>query len=136
MNTPALTLAAALAATAFAASALAGERYTKVAYDDPNLATPDGRAELQGRLDRAARSVCRFNSDGQLATADQENACYRLTRKQVEVRFAQAVAEDQRGTEPGWLQCPRAPSQEGASAFTSAGPAPRALAPGHRLHFA
>jgi UrcA family protein len=97
MNTRTLTLCAALAASLVSAPALASERTERVAYADLNLATADGQAELQHRLDAAARKVCRFDASGQVATAEKETACYRATRKTVGVRFAEAVENSQRG---------------------------------------
>ena len=97
MKTTTLALTAALAATALSTPALANERTAHVAYHDLNLATPVGQAELQDRLDKAAHLVCRFDDSGQVATAEAETACYRATRKVVDVRFAEAVANDQRG---------------------------------------
>ena len=91
-----LTLSAALAAALMAGPAYA-ERTEAVSYGDLNLATPDGQAVLQKRLDKAARKVCRFYDDGRLVTAEQENACYRVARKKVDVRFAEVVEANRRG---------------------------------------
>ena len=91
-----LTIAAAAAAL-FATPAFAGAPVERVQYRDLNLATAHGQAELQDRLDKAARRVCRFDEDGMLRTAEAENACYRVARKTVDVRFAQVVRDQQLG---------------------------------------
>ena len=96
MNTRTLTLSAALAAALLAAPAHA-QRTEAVRYGDLNLATPEGQSALQNRLDKAARNVCRFDDNDRIVTPEQENACYRLARKKVDVRFAEVVAANQRG---------------------------------------
>jgi UrcA family protein len=90
-------LGAALAAALSAGSASAGERSERVSYRDLDLASVEGQAELQQRLDSAARRVCRFGDDGQLVTPGEENACYRETRQTADVQVAQITAEVQRG---------------------------------------
>lgn len=92
-----LICTAAVAAALAATPALAGQPSERVAYSDLNLATPHGQAELQDRLDKAARRVCRFDENGQLRSAGDENACYRVSRQHAEVRMAQAVSEQRRG---------------------------------------
>jgi UrcA family protein len=96
MKIATLSLSAVLAAALTAGPAYA-ERTEAVAYGDLNLATPDGQAALQSRLDKAARNVCRFDDKGQVVALERENACYRSARKQVDVRFAELVAAKQRG---------------------------------------
>lgn len=96
MKTPTLALSAALAAALLASPAMA-ERTEAVPYGDLNLATPEGQSTLQTRLNKAARNVCRFDDNNRLVTAEQENACYRVARKKVDVRFAEVVAANQRG---------------------------------------
>ena len=94
--TKTLTLAAAAAAVIFSAPALAADRIERVAYGDLNLATQDGQAKLQHRLDKAAHKVCMFDSSGQVATSQQADGCYRQVRKTAELHFAQAVSGNQR----------------------------------------
>lgn len=96
MKTLTLTLSAALAAGLLAGSAHA-ERTVAVPYGDLNLATPDGQAELQDRLDKAARKVCRIDGLDQILYRDEERACYRAARQKVDVRFAEVVRANQRG---------------------------------------
>ena len=90
-------IAAALAAAVSAGPAMAGEPAERVSYRDLNLASAEGQAELQQRLDAAARRVCRFDSEGRLSSPADENACFRQTRQTVSVQFAQVVSSDRRG---------------------------------------
>lgn len=92
-----IILSAMLAAALSSGAAVAGERSERVSYRDLNLASAEGQAELQERLDSAARRVCRFAEDGELVTPMEENACYRDARQRVNVQVAQLTAESQRG---------------------------------------
>ena len=97
MNFRPLLIAAAAAALAAGPAAASAPPTEFVSYHDLNLAGPDGQAQLQDRLDKAARRVCRFDDSGQIRTADEENACYRASRQQAAVQMAQAVSEERRG---------------------------------------
>ena len=92
-----IILGAALAAALSSGTAMAGERSERVSYSDLNLASVEGQAELQQRVDSAARRVCRFADDGELVTPAEENACYRDARQKVDVQVAQLTADVQRG---------------------------------------
>lgn len=92
-----IILGAALAAALSNGAAIAGERSERVSYGDLNLASVEGQAELQQRVDSAARRVCRFADDGELVTPAEENACYRDARQKVDVQVAQLTADVQRG---------------------------------------
>lgn len=94
--TKTLTLAAVAVAAMLTTPALAAERTERVAYGDLNLATSEGQAALQHRLDKAAHKVCMFDANGQLASDDRASECYRETRKSAELRFAEAVTHDSR----------------------------------------
>lgn len=97
MTNRSIILGAALAAALSAGAANAGERAERVSYRDLDLASVEGQAELQQRLDSAARRVCRFAEDGQIVPPEEENACYREARKRVDVQVAQLTSETQRG---------------------------------------
>ncbi|WP_305097606.1 UrcA family protein [Croceibacterium aestuarii] len=97
MTTRTLIIGSALAAALSAAPAMATERTARVAYSDLDLTSDAGQAELQSRLDKAARKVCRFEDDGQVATPADEDACYRATRQKVAVQVAYLTTEIQRG---------------------------------------
>lgn len=90
----ALAAAATVTASPVLAKPLNEER---VSYRDLNLATPEGQQIMQKRLDKAARNVCRFDSNGQIRTPEAENACFREARKQAAVRFAEIISEERRG---------------------------------------
>lgn len=97
MTTRTFIIGSAIAAAITATPALAADRAAHVPYADLNLASAEGQAELQDRLDKAARKVCRFEDDGQVSTPADENACYRATRQKVDVQVAYLTSEIQRG---------------------------------------
>lgn len=87
---------AALAITPVAASAQASEqRTTGVTYRDLDLTTEAGRAELDRRIDYAARQVCAIDEAdvGTRIVTREKRACYREAREQLDQRFAQMIAE-------------------------------------------
>ena len=92
-----IIIAAALAAAVSAGPAFAGERAERVSHRDLDLASVAGQADLQHRLDAAARRVCRFDAEGRLASPPDENACFRATRRTVDVKVAALASQAQRG---------------------------------------
>jgi UrcA family protein len=82
---------AALAATslAFAAPAYAGSTKT-VSFEDLNLASASGRAALDNRLDRAAKSVCAVGESLELSAYIASKNCY--TASIADARSAAEVA--------------------------------------------
>jgi UrcA family protein len=99
MRYPAI-LAAALAATAFAVPAAAeAPAALSVKYSDLNLATESGRAQLDRRIDKAARSVCLADdvSTGTRLRSAEGRECYEETKARVHEQIAQAIARDNRG---------------------------------------
>ena len=97
MSIRTLGMAAASALALLSAPALAGAPVAHVGYSDLNLTTPDGQAELQRRLDSATWKVCRYDNEGKLRTAEDETACFRSVRKEVSIRMAQVVTDNQLG---------------------------------------
>lgn len=86
-------LSAAIFATPLVASAQDGSRTTGVTYRDLDLATTEGRAELDRRIDNAARNACGMDEvvlGTRLPTSGQRR-CYRDARAQLDQRFAQLV---------------------------------------------
>lgn len=73
--------------------AFAGEPVARVAYDDLQLTSPAGQAELEKRITKAAWRVCMFDANGDLRTSEQHAACYRTAQRSADVRVAQIVAE-------------------------------------------
>lgn len=92
-----LAAALGLGSMIVAVPAAAGAPSERVPYGDLRLSTPEGQAELQKRLNRAAWRVCMFDEEGFLRTSDEAAACYRQARKQVAVRFAQVISEERLG---------------------------------------
>jgi UrcA family protein len=69
----------------------------RVSYADLDLATTDGQAALQKRVDRAAWRVCRTLSDGSTLNAEGHDACYREARQRINVQIAQLASDRARG---------------------------------------
>lgn len=87
--------ALAAAAVAFSTPALAGTQMeglpTKaVQYEDLDLATPGGQADLERRISRAAKSVCRTGARD-LASLTLEQKCYRFALTSSREKVAQIV---------------------------------------------
>ena len=90
-----LALAAALMmvpASAFAAS-------VELKYDDLDLSTAKGQAELTKRADDAARQACSADAvrTGTILRSKAENQCYRETRAKLRERVAALTGQQQRG---------------------------------------
>jgi UrcA family protein len=98
----AMTLAAlGLAGSAISpAYANTGEQMTvQVQYDDINLATPAGQKQLDRRLEKAVRTVCRaqiHNGGSRILTLDAK-ACLAKARADVRQQVAAITAVKQRG---------------------------------------
>lgn len=91
---------AALVVSPVAASATTTEqRTTGVSYADLDLTTEDGRAQLDRRIDAAARQVCAIGETdlGTRIMTREKRACYREARQQLEQRFARVISEGRRG---------------------------------------
>lgn len=94
--------AAALGAAVLTQPLLAAEEKGKsveVAYADLNLASEQGRAELDRRLEAAAREACEMDTKitGTRITSPQARQCYRETREQLDQQFAAIVKKSQAG---------------------------------------
>jgi UrcA family protein len=81
------------APTAFAAT-------TQVAFKDLDLTSAEGQKELDSRIDRAARSVCKTQrpTTGTMLGSSIDRTCYKQALKDVRERVASAVdkADDSR----------------------------------------
>ncbi len=79
--------------------AMAGsDRVTvNVAYGDLNLTTEEGQDELQSRVDRAAKKVCRIGGKRTLSNALAERACYQEAHKKVSVQMASLIRDNKLG---------------------------------------
>lgn len=102
MTRLAMTLAAiGLAGTAISPT-LANETETmtvRVEYNDLNLATPEGQAKLDKRLEKAVRTVCRTRSHtgGSRVLSLDAQACLAKARADVRQQVAAITRGMQRG---------------------------------------
>ena len=97
-KTPVMALAATCAALA-ALPAAAQDRSVAVPYADLNLATPEGQAALDQRINRAARQVCGLDEvrTGTRLRSNIDRECFRQARTQVKQQVAAALAQQQLG---------------------------------------
>lgn len=94
-------LAAAAMSMTFTPAALAQEaqpRTVGVTHSDLDLTTAEGVAELDRRIDRAAKEVCGFDevAVGTRLRSRETTACYRDAKRQLDRQFAQIVRNAQR----------------------------------------
>jgi UrcA family protein len=92
----AMLLTALSAAIALPAAAKADGTPTtiRVSHADLDLTSADGQDVLRKRLDSAARRVCDVRYNNSIASLQRSLACYRQTRRdvQVQVQFAMETA--------------------------------------------
>ena len=99
----AIAAAAALALGGTAAhagtDANAVQKAQAVQVADLDLSTSEGRAELQTRLDRAARDVCGMSekTTGSRLPSKAARKCLRETQAKMTVQFAHLLDEESRG---------------------------------------
>lgn len=96
---PVLATAAVLgAAMAAPASAQAPEAVT-VRHSDLDLSTEAGQAQLERRIDRAARAACGLNevSTGTRLPTGFARQCYNDAKARVHEQVAEAIARSDRG---------------------------------------
>ena len=91
------TLCAALAAGAISVPAHADEM--KIEYADLNLATVQGQAALEARIDRAAKEVCGYNDiqTGSRLVSREVKSCYEQAKKSATRQMAALVEEERLG---------------------------------------
>lgn len=93
-NTIKLAIAAAALAiaptAAFAGDADVVERTTKVEYNDLDLTTEAGVAELDSRIESAARAVCNINQHqvGTRVRSRDARECFTAAKSQLDRQFA------------------------------------------------
>ena len=70
-----------------------------VQYDDLDLATPDGQAQLDRRLNKAMRTVCgtRGHSGGSRIISAEARACLAKARTDVRQQVAAITTDERRG---------------------------------------
>ena len=95
----ALALAGAALALGSAAHAETVQRTRGVSHADLDLATPEGNAELDRRIEHAAREVCGVGETtvGSRIRSREARACYDQARQQLDQHFAGIRREAQRG---------------------------------------
>lgn len=95
----ALALAATGLAQMPAAHATQDFRTVGVTHADLDLSTEAGKAELERRIDRAAKQACGFDEAqvGTLVRTREQRSCYRQAKRQFDRHFAQIIEEAQRG---------------------------------------
>lgn len=91
----ALATAALLATPVMAGAQQTEQRTVGVTYADLDLATEAGRAELDRRIDNAARSACAMGEAdlGTRVMTREKRTCYRDARAQLDQRFARVIAD-------------------------------------------
>lgn len=97
MKTPLLALAAGLAA--LAPLPAAAQQTATVEHRDLDLATPEGQATLDQRINKAARQVCGLDQarTGTRLAPLKDTKCYRQAKAQVKQQVAAAIAAKQLG---------------------------------------
>lgn len=89
----------ALTPPSFAATPEQGNA-VEVRYKDLDLATSEGQAELNRRIDNAARAVCGLDqavTTGSRIRSHSQNTCYRNALRQIEPQFARLVDSTNKG---------------------------------------
>lgn len=102
-----LTTAAAIGAALIATPAIAGSNQagshpaqsTTVKYSDLNLASPEGQATLQRRIEAAARKVCRVGQErtGTRLRSNERQECFAKARQSARKQIAVAMEGKQLG---------------------------------------
>jgi UrcA family protein len=89
-----VSLGAALTLAVPAAAQQRDTRTTGVTYADLDLATEEGRAELDRRIDYAARQVCGMSERtiGSNIVTRETRTCFRDAKRQLEQHFAGVIA--------------------------------------------
>jgi UrcA family protein len=83
-----------------APAAFAQTKTTEVAYKDLDLASSEGQQQLQARIEKAARNVCRVSrpTTGTMMQSNVDRDCYKQALSQVRERVAAVIdsADDAR----------------------------------------
>jgi UrcA family protein len=99
MNTRSAILAAALGAAMLSAPTLAAGNSTGIRYADLNLSTPEGQAQLDRRIDNAAKEMCGITDirTGTILQGTKQKQCYEAAKasahKQIAARMAQQTQQ-------------------------------------------
>ena len=81
------------------AAAFAAPAGVEVKYNDLDLSTPQGAAELDKRVDRAAKKVCTTHGvmTGTIATSKLDRECYQEALAKLKDRLAAVTGHKQQG---------------------------------------
>ena len=98
MRYPAILAAAVVLGAASAVTAAAAETVA-VQYADLDLSTSAGQAQLDRRIDNAARSICGSDTAivGTRLRSNDARKCYEQAKARVHEQVAQAIERDHRG---------------------------------------
>lgn len=93
------TLALAAALAVVPAAAFAAPASVEVKYSDLDLSTPKGLAELDKRIDRAAKAVCTSHEvmTGTIASSALDRTCYRAALARLKDRLAAITGQNRQG---------------------------------------
>jgi UrcA family protein len=100
-----LAVSAAICATAITVPAIAADSlsqkaeaaFNRVKTTDIDLATKEGQAELDERMEKAMRRVCRKDNRGQIVSASKERDCVDGIRGELTVELARQGKTEQGG---------------------------------------
>ncbi|HEY7807905.1 MAG TPA: UrcA family protein [Croceibacterium sp.] len=97
MNMRTLALAAAFAT--IPAAAFAAPQSVEVQYGDLDLSTPQGQAQLDSRIERAARQICTRHevTTGSIRSTTLDETCYRDAMAKLKGRLAAVVGHARQG---------------------------------------
>ena len=89
-------LAAALLGIVATAAAAEAPASVNVKYSDLDLSTAAGQAQLERRIDKAARSVCGVDDviTGSRVPSNEARLCLEETRARVHAQVAQAISRE------------------------------------------
>lgn len=92
IRTLALAAAMMMPASAFAST-------VELKYDDLDLSTPQGMAQLDKRVQRAAKQVCTSHqiTTGSIRTANVDQKCYKEALAKLQDQLAAVSARNQQG---------------------------------------
>lgn len=94
-----LALIAALGLALPAAPALAQNEPVDIKYKDLDLATPEGQAKLDRRIDKAARKACGADQSrtGTRIAKRDVTACVAAAKRQASQQMAAIIEQEKRG---------------------------------------
>jgi UrcA family protein len=97
MTVRTLALAAALAIVP--AAAFAASQSVEVKYDDLDLSTPKGQAQLDKRIEHAATQVCTTHGivTGSIRSTSRDETCYQDALAKLKARVAALTSHAQQG---------------------------------------